>query len=318
MPRPSLLVTRKLPEQVELRLAKDFDVTTNESDRPLSRSDLLEAMRRFDALSPTITDRIDTELIATAGATVRIIANFGAGFEHIDLAAARTAHIMVTNTPDALTDATAEIATLLMLMTARRAGEGERELRAGNWTGWRPTHLLGQGLYGKTLGLVGFGRIAKATSMRAAALGMRILYYSRSESPDAGIATYVPSIGALAEQADVLSLHVPSNASTHHLVNEALLARMKSTAILVNTARGAIVDELALARALSSRSIAGAGLDVYEAEPIVHPALLACDNVVLLPHLGSATIETRVSMGMQMADNLDAFFAGREPPNRVA
>ena len=321
-PVPRLLVTRRLPDAVERHLSALFDVTLNPDDRPLSRNALCEAMKSHNALCPTITDRIDADLLSSPGLPVRIIANFGAGLDHIDLAAASHAGIVVTNTPDALTDATADLALLLMMMAARRAGEGERELRAGHWAGWRPTHMLGQGLGGKLLGLVGFGRIAQATAARAAACGMRIAYFSRSAAPaDVAArlsATRTASLEGLAQAADVLSLHVPGGSDTRHLVDARLLARMKPTALLINTARGSVVDEAALADALSTGRIAAAGLDVYEREPAVHPGLLNLDNVVLLPHLGSATIETRTAMGLQVAANLEAFFKGQEPPNRMA
>jgi lactate dehydrogenase-like 2-hydroxyacid dehydrogenase len=320
--RPRLLVTRRLPAAVEQHLEAHFDARLNESDDPPDRAALAAAMTEYDAILPTITDRFDAELLSAPGSRVRIIGNFGAGIEHIDLDAARAAGIVVTNTPDALTEATADIAILLMLMAARRAGEGERELRAGRWTTWRPTHMLGQTLTGKTLGLVGFGRIAQATAARAAAFGLQIIYFSRSAAPaevEARLgAVRVGTLEDLAAAADIVSLHVPGGNATRHLVDAGLLARMKPTAILVNSARGPVVDEAALAAALQSGQIAAAGLDVYEHEPKVHPDLLALENVVLLPHLGSATIETRTAMGMQAAANLDAFFAGAEPPNRVA
>jgi lactate dehydrogenase-like 2-hydroxyacid dehydrogenase len=279
-------------------------------------------MRDYDAVIPTITDRIDASLLEIDGRRARILANFGAGLDHIDLAAARRHGIVVTNTPDALTEATAELAILLMLMAARRAGEGERELRAGEWIGWRPTHLIGQSLAGRTLGLVGFGRIAQATAVKARGLGMDIRYHSRSAVPDhvaaASGATRAANIGDLAAEADILSLHVPGGEATHHLVDAALLARMKPGAILVNTARGSVVDEAALADALADGPLGAVGLDVYEHEPKVHPKLLANPRAVLLPHLGSATIEARNAMGMQAVVNLQAFIDGREPPNRVA
>jgi lactate dehydrogenase-like 2-hydroxyacid dehydrogenase len=315
--RARLLLTRRLPEAVEARLGTAFDVDVDRADRRLDRATLVAAMRRYDAICPTITDRFDAEMLATPGATVRILANFGAGLDHIDLAAARAAGIAVTNTPDALTDATADLAILLILMTSRRAGEGERELRAGLWTGWRPTHLMGSSLSGKTLGLVGFGRIAQATAARARAIGMRIAYHSRRDA-GAADARYVPSLATLAAEADVLSLHVPGGTATRHMVDAALLSAMRRSAILINTARGSVVDEAALVAALRAGGIAGAGLDVFEREPQVHPDLLGCENAVLLPHLGSATIETRTAMGMQAADNLDAWLAARELPHRVA
>jgi lactate dehydrogenase-like 2-hydroxyacid dehydrogenase len=307
---------------VETHLGRIFTVDYDETDTPVPRPVLAEALRHYDAICPTITDSIDAFLLATPGITVRILANFGVGIEHIDLAAAREAGIVVTNTPDALTEATAELALLLMLMAARRAGEGERELRAGRWTGWRPTHLLGQSLQRKTLGLAGFGRIARATAARARAFGMSICYHSRTRADaetEARLdARYLPSLGELAGIADVLSLHVPGGPATRNMVDAALLARMKPNAILINTARGPIIDETALAAALRQGVIAAAGLDVYANEPAVDPALAVLENAVLLPHLGSATLETRTAMGMQAAANLEAFFAGLEPPNRVA
>lgn len=322
MNRPSLFVTRKLPDVVEAALAERYDARFNRDDRPIGQAELAAAMRDHDAMIPTITDRIDADLLATPNRRVRILANYGAGFNHIDLQAARTAGVVVTNTPGALTEATAEIAILLMLMAARRAGEGERELRRGGWTGWRPTHLVGQGLTGKTLGLVGFGRIARATAAKARGLGMTIRYHSRTAAPpsvEAALgAIRASNLMALAAESDVLSIHVPGGPDTDRLIGEAVLSAMRPTAILVNTARGSVVDEAALATALDAGTIAAAGLDVYEREPDVHPALLGSDRVVLLPHLGSATIEARTAMGLQAAANLDAFFAGAQPPDHVA
>jgi lactate dehydrogenase-like 2-hydroxyacid dehydrogenase len=317
------LITRRLPDAVHERLRARYDVTLNVEDVPLARSALAGALREFDALVPTITDRIDAGLLTAGPLKTRIIANFGAGIEHVDLDAARRANIMVTNTPGALTEATAEIAVLLMLMAARRAGEGERMLRAGQWPGWAPTQLLGRDLRGKTLGLVGFGRIARATAGRARALlDVRVAYHSRSRASadderELG-AKYHDSLGELLAASDIVSLHCPGGPETHHLLNREALQRMRPGAILINTARGSVVDEAALADALSRGVISAAGLDVYEDEPRVHPDLLARENVVLLPHLGSATLETRTAMGMRAADNLDAFFTGTPPPNRVA
>ena len=316
---PRLLVTRRLPQPVEQHFRDHYEVELNADDAPLRPDDLRQAMSRFDAICPTITDRFDESVLATPRTTVRILANFGAGFEHIDLEAAKRAGIIVTNTPDVLTEATADLAILLMLMATRRAGEGERELRAGRWTGWRPTHMIGQGLAGKTLGLVGFGRIGRATAERARnGFGMKIAYYSRGEAVDAGDAVFHPTLEALAREADILSLHVPGGAETRRLIDARLLAAIKPGAVIVNTARGSAIDEAALAQALADGRVAAAGLDVYEQEPAVHPDLLARENVVLLPHLGSATIEARTAMGMRAAANLDAYFAGREPPDRVA
>jgi lactate dehydrogenase-like 2-hydroxyacid dehydrogenase len=317
--KPRILISRRWPEAVEQRLGARYDVTLNTTDAPLTVDQLRAAMGEYDALCPTVSDKVPAEVLAAPGARVRIIANYGAGYEHIDLEAAKAAGLVVTNTPDVLTDATAELAVLLMLMTSRRAGEGERELRDGRWAGWRPTHLLGQSLAGKTLGLVGYGRIARATAQRArAALGMEIAYYSRRRAADEDGATYHDSLESLAAAADVLSLHTPGGPETHHMIDAALLGRMKPTALLINTARGSVVNEADLARALTDGVIAGAGLDVYQGEPKVDPVLLAAPNTVLLPHLGSATLETRTAMGMRVADNLDRFFDGEPPRDRVA
>jgi lactate dehydrogenase-like 2-hydroxyacid dehydrogenase len=314
--RPRVLLTRRWTAEVEQYLAERFDVTVNESDTPLDAAALTAAMQSQDAICPTVTDRIDRQLLAAPNRRVRLIGNYGVGFNHVDVEAAKEFGIRVSNTPDVLTDTTADLAILLMLMVSRRAGEGERELREGRWTGWRPTHLMGQGLAGKTLGLIGFGRIAQSTARKARlGLDMRIAYNSRRRAA-ADVeaehqATYFDSVDELVAACDVISLHCPGGASTHHLISAERLRRMKSTALLINTARGPVVDEAALVEALSQGRIAGAGLDVYEQEPKVHPGLLALDNVVLLPHLGSATRETRTAMGMRVAENLDAFFAGR-------
>ena len=315
-------MTRRLPEAVEERLQKAYDVTLSRDDRPVPRQALAEALKQFDIIIPTITDKIDMSLFGAGQPRTALLANFGAGTEHIDLDAARASGVVVTNTPDALTETTAELAITLMLIAARRAGEGERELRAGKWTGWRPTHLLGTGLHGKVLGLVGFGRIARATARRAVALGMSVVYYARRPAPDefgsVTAARYVVSLSELVAQADVISLHVPGGAATHHMIDANMFGLMKPSAILVNTARGPVVDEAALADALERRAIGAAALDVYEREPIIEPRLLTLENVVLLPHLGSATLESRTAMGMQAVDNVAAFVAGGAPPNRVA
>lgn len=317
--KPKILISRRWPQAVQDRLAARYDVTLNATDTPMTIDQLTAAMSEYDALCPTVSDKIPAQVLSAPGARVKMIANYGAGFEHIDLEAAKGAGLVVTNTPDVLTDSTAELAILLMLMTSRRAGEGERELRAGQWAGWRPTHLLGQSLAGKTLGLVGYGRIARATAARAkAALGMQIAYYSRRRATDEDGAIYHDSLQSLAAASDVLSLHTPGGAETHHMVDAALLSQMKPTAILINTARGSVVNEYDLAKALTDGVIAGAGLDVYQGEPKVDPVLLAAPNAVLLPHLGSATLETRTAMGMKVADNLDAFFDGKPPLDRVA
>lgn len=317
--KPRILLSRRWPQAVEARLSARYDVTLNPSDTPLTIEQFQAAMRDYDALCPTVSDRVPAAVLATSDARVRILANYGAGYEHIDLEAAKAAGVVVTNTPDVLTDATAELAILLMMMASRRAGEGERELRAGRWTGWRPTHLLGQSLAGKTLGLVGYGRIARAIAIRArAALGMTIAYHSRKRAADEDGAVYYDTLDGLADAADVLSLHTPGGPETHHMIDAALLRRMKPSAILINTARGSVVNEDDLAQALAEGVIAAAGLDVFQGEPNVSAALLSAPNAVLLPHLGSATLETRTAMGMRVADNLDRFFDGDVPLDRVA
>ncbi len=318
--RVRVLVTRKWPERIEALIAKRYDATFNESDLPLRPDQLAAAMRDYDAICSTITDRIGADILGVDGRRAQIIANFGAGFEHIDLSAAEKAGVLVSNTPGVLTDATADLAITLMLMASRRAGEGERELRASAWQGWRPTHLLGTSLRGKTLGLVGFGRIAQATAERARfGFGMDIAYFSRKPGPQDAVdrlgARYFPSLDELAGHCDFLSLHVPGGPATHNLINAAILARMPRHAILINTARGDVVDEAALVKALTDGAIGGAGLDVFVGEPAVNPELLHAPNTVLLPHLGSATIETREAMGLCALANLDDWREGRKPRN---
>ena len=317
MTRPKILLTRPWPEQAQAYMQAHYEATVNDSGKGLTKDELKAAMREYDALCPAVTDKLDAEVLSVSAARVKMIGNFGVGFEHIDLPAAKRAGIVVSNTPDVLTEATADIALMLMLMASRRAGEGERQVRAGLWKGWGTTALMGQSLQAKTLGLVGFGRIAQATARKARlALDMRIAYHSRSRAPAdieaAHEAIYVESLFELAESCDVLSLHIPGGAETHHLIDAALLKRMKPTAILINTARGSVVDEAALAAALADKTIWAAGLDVYAHEPAVNAALLPLENAVLLPHLGSATVETRNAMGMRAAANVDQFFA-REP-----
>lgn len=323
MTKTRILLTRRWPEAVEAELRDRHELVVDADDRKLTPDALRAAMRQFDVLCPTVSDRIDASIIQVPGATVRLIANYGAGVDHIDLDAARAAGIPVTNTPGVLTDSTAELALLLMLMASRRAGEGERELRAGRWTGWRPTHLMGRSLAGLRLGLVGFGRIGQETARRASqALGMRIAYHARrrvATDIEARFgAEYFDSLAGLAAASDVLSLHCHGGPETHHLIDAGVFERMKPGAILVNTARGSVVDERALVAALASGRIAGAGLDVYEREPAIEQALLGFENVVLLPHLGSATVETRTAMGRRAALNIESFLAGRELPDRVA
>lgn len=319
-PRPRIVVTRRLPDAVERRLANRFDAVLSAADAPPSRDDLLRALRDADGVLCTVTDRLDAALLASPGVRARILANFGVGTNHVDLDAAREAGIVVTNTPDVLTDDTADLAILLMLTVARRAGEGERLVRRGAWEGWRPTHHLGTRLTGKTLGIVGFGRIGRATAERAhAGFGMRVLAWGPrlDEAALPAWAERASSLDRLLEDSDVVSLHCPATPDTRHLMNARTLRLMRRGAFLVNTARGDVVDEDALADALAAGALAGAGLDVHEREPVVHPRLLERENVVLLPHLGSATRETREAMGMRAVDNLEGHFSGRGAPDRV-
>ena len=323
MATPRVFLTRRWPAAVERHLAERFDLTLNEPDTPLDSGSLAAALRSFDAVCPTVTDRLTAELLEAGSGNVRMLANYGAGVSHIDLQACERLGIVVTNTPDVLTESTADIAITLMLMTARRAAEGERRLRARAWQGWSPTSLLGAELTGKTLGLIGFGRIGQATARKAHhGFGMRVVYHSRHpaspQEATPSAASHCESLEELLGRADFVSLHCPGGPATRHLIDARRLAQMRPSAFLINTARGEIVDEAALAAALRNRVIAGAGLDVYEHEPRVPETLLTLENAVLLPHLGSATQETRSAMGMRVAGNLEQFFSGLEPGDRVA
>ena len=327
--RPVVAVTRRLPAPVEARLSARFDARPNADDRALDADGLAEALATADAVLCTVTDRIDAAVFDAAARRApdgrpraRLLANFGVGVNHIDLEAARAHGVAVTNTPGVLTDDTADVAIALMLMAARRLGEGERELRAGRWRGWRPTHLLGTSLTGATLGVVGFGRIGQAVARRAHhGFGMPVRYLNPSardaEAAAVG-ATRCDTLAELLATSDVVSLHCPATPATRHLIDAAALAHARPGAILVNTARGDVVDADALADALRDGRLAAAGLDVHEGEPRVAPALLALENVVLLPHLGSATVRTRRAMGDRALDNLEAFLDGRPLPDRVA
>lgn len=316
MSRPRVFVTHKLPPAVEARLDAAFDAVLNPDDTPV---DLVTAMREADGLLPSVDSRIDAALLATPGRRVRIVANFGVGTNNIDLAAAREAGVVVANTPGVLTDATADLALALILATTRRMTETEAMLRGGGWAGFRPTALLGMGLQGKTLGIIGMGRIGQATARRAAlGFGMRVVYFNRSTTgPFDFPADPLPTIEAVMAEADVVSLHMPGGDGNARAISAARLALMKPTAYLINTARGDVIDEPALIAALAEGRIAGAGLDVYANEPDVPQALLDLPTVTLLPHIGSATLETRTAMGMLAVDNLVAFFDGQPMPARV-
>ena len=298
-----------------------FDVVLNTEDRPLTRAELIAAMRDSDVIVPTVTDRIDAEMLAAAGGRLGLIANFGAGIEHIDLAAARAGKVIVTNTPGVFTDDTADLTMMLILSVPRRLGEGSRLVRDGQWTGWTPTAMLGHCIGGKQLGIVGMGRIGQAVAHRARAFGMDVVYHNRHRLPPSiesmfG-ARYQPDLEALIAQSDVISLHCPAGSSTHHLINSARLREMKRSAFLINTARGDLIDEEALIAALSSGEIAGAGLDVFANEPRVDPRLLALPNVIALPHLGSATIEGREHAGEKVVANIRFWSDGHRPPDQV-
>jgi len=307
---------------VEEELSRDFNATLNRDDRPLGAAGLQEALRTADALLCTVTDRITAEVLSAEPLRARLLANFGVGFNHIDTDAAKARGIAVTNTPDVLTEATADIAITLLLMVSRRAGQGERHIRCGAWTGWRPTHMLGTQVSGKTLGLVGMGRIARAVARRAHhGFGMKVIFHdpyppSASEAAALG-AEQKEALEQVLEESDFVSLHCPATPETRHLMNRERLARMRRSAFLINTARGDIVDEAALVEALADGTIAGAGLDVYEREPQVSPELLTMENVVLFPHLGSATHETRIAMGRRAVENLKLFFSGAPLRDRV-
>ena len=313
-------LTRRLPAAVEAAFVRDFDCTIAPDDTPLDAEGLRTALREHDVVVPTVTDRLDRAVFDGGPWRCTLLANVGAGTDHVDIEAMQAAGIALTNTPGVLTDDTADLALALILMTARRLGEGERLVRAGGWTGWRPTHHPGRTLTGAVLGIVGLGRIGQALARRALACGMRVQAVGTDidalrrvvvRDITLGAVTPLPDLETLLATSDIVSLHVPSSPGTRHLIDAAALARMRQGAILVNTARGALVEEDALAAALASGHLAAAGLDVHAHEPQVHPALLARENVVLLPHLGSATLETRTAMGMRAHANVIAFRDGR-------
>jgi glyoxylate reductase len=322
MIKPSVFVTRRWPKAIEAQLSKEYNVVLNTDDKPLNISEVQNVLKTYDAVLPTVTDKIGVEALDVPKLATKILANYGVGYSHICEKSARQLGLTVTNTPDVLSECTADIAITLMLMVARRAGEGEREVRSGNWTGWRPTHLVGSKVSGKKLGIVGFGRIGQQMAKRAHhGFGMEILVQSRSKIPTEVLAQYhatqVDDLDTLLPQCDFVSLHCPGGASNRHLINSHKLNLMKPNAFLINTARGEIIDEQALAQALMFDTIGGAGLDVFDGEPHIAHNLKYCDNLVMLPHLGSATQETREAMGFRVIDNLRDFFEGRTPRDRV-
>ena len=323
MNKPKVFITRRWPTSVEEKLRNLYDVTLNETDRPLTVDEFKAALQSYDAVCPTVCDSFPAEVLNVEDKRCKILANFGVGYNHIDIPTAKANGLIVTNTPDVLTQSTADIAMTLLLMTARRGAEGDRLVRAKKWTGWCPTHMLSSNVTGATLGLIGFGRIGQAMARKAHhGFDMNIIYYNPSAANEYVTqdlqAKRCNSVEEVLAQADFVSLHCPAGANTKHLINVQTLTLMKPSAHLINTARGDVVDSVALCEALKNKQIAGAGLDVYENEPHIYEGFLALENVELLPHLGSATLETRTAMGEKVLANLAAYFAGDTLPDRVA
>lgn len=319
--KTKVIVTRKLPDSIETRMAELFDVKLNLKDVPLSKKELIAAVQEADVLVPTVTDTIDAEVIEAAGENLKMIANFGAGVDHIDVAAAQAKSIVVSNTPGVLTEDTADLTMALLLSVPRRLFEGEKILRAGNWSGWTPTFLMGHRIQGKRLGIIGMGRIGQAVARRAKAFNMSVHYHKRTRLPEQTEAeleaTYWDDLDQMLARMDFISVNCPLTEDTHHLLNRERLKKLQPHAIVVNTARGEIVNEEALAEFIEMGRIAGAGLDVFEEEPQINPKLLELDNVVLLPHMGSATVEARVAMGEKVLINIRTFMDNHRPPDRV-
>jgi glyoxylate reductase len=319
--RPLVIVTRKLPDVIETRMMELFDARLNLEDRPMTAAELADAAAVAQVLVPTVTDRIDKAVLAKAGPNLKLIASFGTGIDHVDLDEARARGITVTNTPGVLTEDTADMTMALILAVMRRIGEGERLVRSGNWTGWSPTSMLGTRVGGKRLGIIGMGRIGTAVARRARAFGMSIHYHNRRRlHPDAEAdfeATYWESLDQMLAHMDVISVNCPHTPATFHLLSARRLKLVRPHAFIVNTARGNVIDEAALADRLAAREIAGAALDVYEHEPAISRKLLGLDNVVLLPHMGSATLEGRIAMGEKVLVNIKTFIDGHSPPDRV-
>lgn len=319
MPKPIIFLTRLLPGPVMERLEPTFDLRFDPKDRLLSKTEIIAGASTADGMITMLSDCIDQEVFGSAP-KLKIVSNYAVGYNNIDLAAAKARGIAVTNTPGVLTETTADLTFALLMAAARRIPEADQWVKSGQWSGWAPTEMMGFDIFGKTLGLIGMGRIAQAVARRAAGFKMKINYFSRHRLPPAFetdlAVSYLP-FRQILETSDYLSLHLPLTPESHHLIDAKALQQMKPTAFLINTARGPIVDEQALCDALSARKIAGAGLDVFEAEPRVSPALLQFKNVVTLPHIGSASLETRVKMGFMVMDNLLALFSGHNPPNMV-
>jgi glyoxylate reductase len=321
MEEPRIVVTRRLPASIEGRMTQLFDARLNQGDVPMDQAMLAAVIADCDVLVPTLTDQIDADLLAAAGPRLKLIANFGNGVDHIDLKAARAKGIIVTNTPGVLTQDAADMAMALLLSVPRRVVEGERLVRTGHWAGWSPTSMLGHRIHGKTLGIIGMGRIGQAIALRARGFGLAIRYHNRHRLPDvverAVDATFDADLDDLLGISDFVSINCPHNDETHNLIDAARLSRMKPTACLINVARGEIVDEDALIAALEQGRVAGAGLDVYAHEPAVDSRLLALSNVVLLPHMASATIEAREATGEKVITNIRMWADGHRPPDQV-
>ena len=319
--RPKVIVTRKLPDAIETRMAELFDVQLNLADKPMDQAALENAAKLADVLVPTVTDNINADVIKAGNGKLKLIANFGAGVNHIDISAAKEAGVTITNTPGVLTEDTADLAMSLLLSVPRRIFEGEKILRSGDWTGWAPTFLMGHRIQGKRLGIIGMGRIGQAIAKRAKAFNIAVHYHKRTRLPEAIEgeleATYWDNLDEMLSRMDFVSVNCPLTEDTHHLLNRDRLKKLQPHAILINTARGEIIDENALADLIEVGRIAGAGLDVFEEEPTINPKLLELDNVVLLPHMGSATIEARVAMGEKVLINVRAFLDGHKSPDRV-
>ncbi len=316
-----VIVTRKLPAAVELRMKELFDAVLNEDDHAFTQDELIAALQTADVLVPTVTDRIDGRVLARAPEKLRLIAQFGAGVDNIDVASAVQRGITVTNTPGVLTDDTADVAMALILAVPRRLHEGVQVMESGKFEGWTPTWMMGRRLAGKRLGIIGMGRIGQAVARRARAFGLQIHYHNRKpvgpRMEEALEATYWDNLDQMLARMDIVSVNCPHTPSTFHLINTRRLALMKPEAFIVNTARGEVIDEAALARAIRAGKLAGAGLDVFEREPSVNPELLGLPNVLLLPHMGSSTVEGRTEMGEKVIINIKTFADGHRPPDRV-
>ncbi|MEC7396709.1 MAG: D-glycerate dehydrogenase [Pseudomonadota bacterium] len=319
--KPLVIVTRKLPDVIETRMMELFDTRLNLEDTPMSKAELSAAVAEADVLVPTVTDRIDSKILSQAGDNLKLIASFGTGIDHIDFAAAKKRNITVTNTPGVLTEDTADMTMALILAVPRRLSEGERLVRAKKWDGWGPTLMLGHRIWGKRLGIVGMGRIGQAVAHRARGFGLSIHYHNRQrvhpETESELTATFWESLDQMLAHMDIISINCPHTPATFHLLSERRLKLVKPHAYIVNTSRGEVIDEKALTRMLASGEIAGAGLDVFEHEPAVNPKLLNLENVVLLPHMGSATLEGRLDMGEKVIVNIKTFADGHTPPDRV-